>query len=103
MYAWSPCPKKWKYAAKVRVCYFFLEQVSGYNWQEANEQCENLGNGSKLLFIDEPQEDEIVFKQFWKLTTAWIWIGAQYTDGTFSCVHISYNYFNQIFLEKIKK
>ena len=86
--AWSPCPKNWQYAAKVRICYFFLSQESEYNWQEANEHCENLGNGTKLLFIEEPQEDELAFKQFWKLSTSWIWVGAHYSEGTFFRVHI---------------
>ena len=79
--SWSPCPENWIYARNFGACYFFLPKWSEYTWMEAKLECEKFGNISTLFYSNEEKEEELAFSQFWKLTTTFIWLGANYSDG----------------------
>ena len=85
---WTNCPENWHYASHFGSCYWQLSHWNDLTWLEAKEECQKLDNDSKLVYLDEIAEDELIFQLFWQFTSTLSWVGASISSGTYYLIAI---------------
>ena len=77
---WNPCPDNWHYVTQFGSCYFQLSKWNEW-WLQAKQECQKIDPGSTLVYIDEINEDKLIFQLFWRYDSTWSWIGASISSG----------------------
>ena len=76
--SFDPCKNLWEYSPTFGSCYYMLQEWDEYSREEARIQCRIRDNESDMLYIDEPGEEEFLYKTFWQYQSTLSWIFAIY-------------------------
>ncbi len=78
--AFDPCPG-WIYSSRFDACYLSLNSSFSYNWSASRTACYNADGQSELLVLDQKDEDQFIYDNFWKKFVNDSWIGAIYANS----------------------